>query len=88
MSKRSQLPQESSEITETQRYGHTHPADTYVSSPKNRQRLLKQVMRETGDENEAVSSPKNRQRLLKLELPTLFRTTVWMSAPPRIVRDY
>ena len=58
-----QLPQESSEITETLDIARAETMRSDVSSPKNRQRLLKRVI--------------NRAALP--DTP---------SAPPRIVRDY
>ena len=62
-----QLPQESSEITETRWRQAVRTAIRAVSSPKNRQRLLKRVTVNIFTTKISVSSPKNRQRLLKLE---------------------
>ena len=83
-----QLPQESSEITETPKWRLGYHTDRRVSSPKNRQRLLKRIGLARIQRVHTVSSPKNRQRLLKQGARHVAFEGHQLSAPPRIVRDY
>ena len=78
-----QLPQESSEITETSQRAEETSCRSYVSSPKNRQRLLKRSRFHPPRLARIVSSPKNRQRLLKPELLRWPRSNVAIVSSPK-----
>ena len=83
-----QLPQESSEITETCRSHWQSCVYPLVSSPKNRQRLLKPSPPASATRSILGQLPQESSEITETWERACHRRDLSGSAPPRIVRDY